>query len=66
LFIALTFSALPILAAEEPGVVVGRVYQIEGDLLRYVPTEKDWVAVVRDAPLGTGDTLCTGTGGMAE
>ena len=55
-----------LLAAEAPPMVVGRVYQIEGDLLRYVPDEKDWVAVVKDAPFGTEDVLFSGSQGMAE
>jgi len=46
--------------------VVGRIYYIEGDLLRYVPAEEDWVAVIRDAPFGTEDTLFSGSQGMAE
>ena len=53
-------------AADVPGMVVGRIFYIEGDLLRYVPAEKDWVAVVRDAPFGTEDTLFSGSRGMAE
>ena len=53
-------------AADEPGMVVGRIYYIEGDLLRYVPAENDWVAVVRDAPFGIEDTLFSGSRGMAE
>ena len=53
-------------AADEPPVIVGRVYYIEGSLLRYVPAENDWVALVNDAPFGTGDTLYTGNQGMAE
>jgi hypothetical protein len=53
-------------AADEPPVVVGRVYHIEGDLLRYVPEENDWVAAVRDAPFSAGDTFYTGNDGMAE
>jgi hypothetical protein len=53
-------------AADAPAVVVGRVYHIEGDLLRYVPEENDWVAVVKDAPFGTEDTLYSGTRGMGE
>ena len=56
----------PSSAADEPVTVVGRIYHIEGDLLRYVPAEKDWVAVVRDAPFGTEDTLFSGSRGMAE
>jgi hypothetical protein len=53
-------------AADEPPAVVGRVYHIEGSLLRYVPEENDWVAAVRDAPFSSGDTLYTGNRGMAE
>src|SRR5512139_1141644 len=53
-------------AAGAPPMVVGRVYHIEGDLLRYVPEEKDWVAVVKDAPFGTEDTLFSGSRGMGE
>lgn len=66
LTLAMSIMVLPTLAAEEPAFVVGRVYQIEGELLRYVPAENDWVAVVRDAPFGSGDTLYSGDGGMAE
>jgi hypothetical protein len=66
LFLAMHIMALPSLAADEPAMVVGRVFRIEGDLLRYVPEESDWVAVVEDAPFGTGDTLYSGSGGMAE
>ncbi|MDO9124545.1 MAG: FecR domain-containing protein, partial [Deltaproteobacteria bacterium] len=53
-------------AADESAMVVGRIYYIEGDLLRYVPEEKDWVAAVRDAPFGTEDALFSGSRGMAE
>jgi hypothetical protein len=52
--------------AEAPTVMVGRIFHIEGNLLRYVPAEKDWVAVVRDAPFGVEDTLFSGSQGMAE
>ena len=53
-------------AANAPAITVGRVYYIEGDLLRYVPEEKDWVSMVKDAPFGTEDTLFSGNRGMAE
>ena len=53
-------------SADAPAIVVGRIFLIEGELLRYVPAEKDWVAVVRDAPFGAEDTLFSGTQGMAE
>ncbi|MBI4763970.1 MAG: hypothetical protein HY787_05120 [Deltaproteobacteria bacterium] len=66
LFLALTVVSSPLTASDAPGVVVGRVYHLEGDLLRYVPAENDWVAVVKDAPFGTEDTLYAGSRGMAE
>jgi hypothetical protein len=46
-------------------MVVGRIFYIEGDLLLYVPEEKDWVAVVKDAPFGTEDALFSGNRGRA-
>ncbi len=49
-----------------PSMVVGRVYDVEDGLLRYVPDENDWVAVVRDAPFGAGDALYSGSRGKAE
>ena len=66
LFLAAVVMVPPSSAADAPAMVVGRIYHIEGDLLRYVPEEKDWVAVVRDAPFGTEDTLFSGSRGMAE
>ena len=66
LFLTAVVMVPPSSAADEPAMVVGRIYHIEGDLLRYVPEEKDWVAVVRDAPFGTEDTLFSGSRGMAE
>jgi hypothetical protein len=53
-------------AADESPVMVGRIYHIEGSLLRYVTAENDWVAAVKDAPFGAGDTLYTGSQGQAE
>ena len=66
LFSVAVMEVPPSLAADASAAVVGRVYHIEGDLLRYVPEENDWVAVVRDAPFGTEDTLFSGSRGMAE
>ena len=60
LFLSVLAMVPPASAANTPAITVGRVYTIEGDLLRYVPAEKDWVAAVRDAPFSTGDTLYTG------
>ena len=66
LFLAAVAMVQPSSAADAPAMVVGRILYIEGDLLRYVPEEKDWVAVVRDTPFGTEDTLFSGSRGMAE
>ena len=66
LFLVVVAMVLPSSAEDTPATVVGRVFYIEGDLLRYVPAEKDWVAVVQDAPFGTEDTLFSGSQGMAE
>jgi hypothetical protein len=66
LFFAAVVMVPPSSAEDEPAMVVGRIFHIEGDLLRYVPSEKDWVAVVKDAPFGTEDTLFSGNRGMAE
>jgi len=63
---ALGFMVTSSPAAEVQDIQVGRVYYIEGELLRYVPEENDWVAVVRDAPFGTEDTYYSGSKGMAE
>jgi hypothetical protein len=66
LFLGVAAIVQPSSAADAPAMVVGRVSHIEGDLLRYVPEEEDWVAVVRDTPIGAEDTLFSGSRGMAE
>jgi hypothetical protein len=66
LFLAVAAMVSPSSAADAPAMVVGRIFYIEGDLVRYVPAEKDWVAVVRDTPFGTEDALFSGSRGMAE
>ena len=53
-------------AVSAPVITVGRVYHIEGDLLRYIPEEKEWVAMVKDAPFETADALFSANKGMAE
>jgi hypothetical protein len=66
LFLAAVVVVPPSSAADAPAMVVGRIFHVEGDLFRYVPAERDWVAMVRDAPFGTEDTLFSGSRGMAE
>ncbi len=51
---------------EEGTVLVGRISHIEGQLLRYVPEEDDWVATVQDAPFGIDDALYSNEDGRAE
>ncbi len=67
----LYFVALPVTASwsdakEGESVLVGRISFIEGQLLRYVPDEKDWVATVKDAPFGLDDAMYSGDDGKAE
>jgi hypothetical protein len=66
LFLAAVVVVPPSSATDAPAMVVGRIFHVEGDLFRYVPAERDWVAMVRDAPFGTDDTLFSGSRGMAE
>ena len=66
MFLAMLALVPPASAANAPAMTVGRVYAIEGDLLRYVPEENDWVTAVRDVPFGAGDTLYSGDNSRAE
>src|SRR5450759_1444420 len=66
LFLAVLAMVPQAFAANATAITVGRVYTIEGDLLRYVPQERDWVPMVKDAPFGAEDTLFSGKQGMAE
>jgi hypothetical protein len=50
----------------EGPVLVGRITFIDGQLLRYVYDEKDWVATVKDAPFGLDDAVYSGDAGKAE
>jgi hypothetical protein len=52
---------------ESRGVTVGRITTIEGgQLLRYVPPQKDWVVTVKDAPFAPTDALYSGDDTKAE
>jgi hypothetical protein len=50
----------------EEAILVGRVSHAEGRVSFYVPEQQDWVAVVKDAPFGTGDALYSEEDGRAE
>jgi hypothetical protein len=53
-------------AANLQAMTIGRVYSVEGDLLRYVAADNDWVAMVNDTPFSAEDTLFSGYQGRAE
>ncbi|MCE5333357.1 MAG: FecR domain-containing protein [Desulfobacteraceae bacterium] len=46
--------------------LVGRITFIDGQLLRYVYAEQDWVATVKDAPFGLEDAVYSNDTGKAE
>jgi hypothetical protein len=46
--------------------LVGHISHVEGELLRYVPDDEDWVATVEDAPCGIDDVLYTDKNAKAE
>jgi hypothetical protein len=46
--------------------MVGRISDVDGQLLRFVPAEKDWVATTKDAPFGMDDALYSDQNGKAE
>jgi hypothetical protein len=68
----LFFAVVPTALAQswadrEQGVMVGRISDVEGgQLLRYVPEEKDWVATVKDTPFGLDDALYSEQDARAE
>ncbi|MCE5334423.1 MAG: hypothetical protein LLG06_07510 [Desulfobacteraceae bacterium] len=62
----LVLSAPPGASAKEEAVIVGRIAHTEGQILRFVPDEKDWVATVKDAPFGMNDALYSDAQARAE
>lgn len=65
---SLTMVLQGVLADSGPQKVglIGKVSAIEGQLLRYVPQEQDWVLMVKDTPFGFDDALASGENGRAE
>lgn len=64
---AAVLSASPVCpapAAEQ--TLVGRVSYVEGQMLRFVPAGKDWVATVKDVPFGLDDAMYADQNGKAE
>ncbi len=53
-------------AAAQEGVLVGRIAYTEGQVLRFVPETRDWVATVTDAPFGLHDALYSDAHARAE
>ncbi|KJS02474.1 MAG: hypothetical protein VR65_05260 [Desulfobulbaceae bacterium BRH_c16a] len=53
-------------AEKADGILVGRIFHIEGKLLRYVEEDKDWVVTVEDSPFGLEDALYSEEDTQAE
>ena len=51
---------------EGEAVLVGRISYVQGKVLRYVPEEEGWVAIVKDTPFGLHDALHSEGRGRAE
>lgn len=66
LFFTLTPAASSQVQLPHPPILVGRISHIEGQLLRFVPAEQDWVTAVKDAPFGMEDSLYSNQEGKAE
>jgi hypothetical protein len=47
-------------------ILVGRIAHVEGELLRYIEEDKDWVLTVKDSPFGLEDALYSGDDAKAE
>ena len=64
------YTGLPhIYALQTPSdetVLVGHISHVEGELLRYVPDDEEWVATAEDAPCGIDDVLYAGKHAKAE
>jgi hypothetical protein len=51
---------------DQEEILVGRITHVEGELLRYIEDDKDWVLTVKDAPFGLEDALYSGEEAKAE
>jgi len=51
---------------QENNSLVGRIAHIEGQLLRYVPDDDDWVLTEKDTPFGDYDLLFSSDDGKVE
>ncbi len=59
-------GALQAQSSQPPPPLVARVAYVDGELLRYVPAEEDWVATVKDSPVGPKDVFYSDKAGRAE
>jgi hypothetical protein len=66
LIIGLGIYPGPTAAQEALPVLVGHITYVEGQLLRFVPEEQDWVATVPDTPFGLDEALYTTQNSRAE
>jgi len=72
LSISMFFFGLSSIRAEdseeeaEKNTLVGRIAHIDGQLLRYVPDEDDWVVAAENTPFGNYDVLYSSEDGKSE
>ena len=65
--LAIALTAVGVQAqSSQPPPLVARVAYVDGELLRYVPAEEDWVATVADSPVGPKDVFYSDRAGRAE
>jgi hypothetical protein len=74
LMVAVILVIIPVTSAQggsgkEDGgeeALVGRISYVQGEVLRYVPEEEDWVPIAKDTPFGLTDSLRSEKGAKAE
>ena len=65
-FLAVLFAFAFCVPSAWGEIIVGRITNVEGQLLRFVPDQNDWVATIKDAPFGIQDALYSDQEGKAE
>ncbi|MBW1816331.1 MAG: hypothetical protein JRJ60_04140, partial [Deltaproteobacteria bacterium] len=63
---ALLFICCVASSLAQASILVGRISHIDGEMLKYVESDEDWVATAPDSPVGAGDVFYTYEGSKAE
>jgi FecR protein len=65
--LGILFTGTQLVASDsDEQILIGQISHVEGQLLRYIEEEKDWVGTVKDSPFGLDDALYSGDEGKAE